>query len=244
MKDEHLKYILYDAELSASDKAKYESHMVALYLNICSCLTKMGKKDDALFSADEALKIENSFKAHYRKSQAYLNEINRTKDDIRLAILSLKEAYNISQDPFFIREMHAAKSSYENDKQQSQKWFKNMLEKKPQKTALPPSEPETNPVPDAYKPKRSEEFEVLKLATNDENKKLECAKEYLKRYLRKEEWRREYETEFIKRYGSKIYSILKIDGNEQITNEYRSVLARSLEAERGRHGEPAFKEWL
>ena len=90
--------------------------MVALYLNICACLIKLQRKEDAIFSADEALKIEASPKAHYKKAQAYLQSINRDRDDIRLAILELKEAYSLSQDPFFVKQMHEAKQSFDAEK--------------------------------------------------------------------------------------------------------------------------------
>lgn len=53
MKDEHLSYELYQIpEELAGFKEDYQTHMIALYLNICSCLTKTNKKEDALHSAD------------------------------------------------------------------------------------------------------------------------------------------------------------------------------------------------
>jgi hypothetical protein len=45
MKDEDLQYFNYDcSQLSENLKTKYENHLCALYLNICSCLTKLNKK--------------------------------------------------------------------------------------------------------------------------------------------------------------------------------------------------------
>lgn len=46
-------------------------------MNISNCLSKLNRKDEALMSADEALKVKNSVKGHYRKAQAYLQHINR-----------------------------------------------------------------------------------------------------------------------------------------------------------------------
>lgn len=58
MKDEDLLYENYQLPESAKEYAReYINHLVALYLNICSCLTKLNKKEDAIHSADEALKI-------------------------------------------------------------------------------------------------------------------------------------------------------------------------------------------
>lgn len=62
-------------------------HLIALYLNISSCLTKINKKDDAIYSAEEALKIRKTTKGHYRKAQAYLKYVNRDSNDIKLGIL-------------------------------------------------------------------------------------------------------------------------------------------------------------
>lgn len=58
MKDDDLEYRNFSlAEEQKGFKEEYEGHLVALYLNICSCLTKTNKKEDAVHSADEALKI-------------------------------------------------------------------------------------------------------------------------------------------------------------------------------------------
>lgn len=44
-------------ELSEKLQIKHKNHLVALYLNITSCLTKLNKKDDAILSAEEGLKM-------------------------------------------------------------------------------------------------------------------------------------------------------------------------------------------
>jgi hypothetical protein len=53
MKDEDLVYESYalPEERKEYDE-EYSNHLIALYLNICSCLTKQGKKEDAIHSAD------------------------------------------------------------------------------------------------------------------------------------------------------------------------------------------------
>jgi hypothetical protein len=84
-----------------------------LYLNICSCLTKQNKKEEALFSADESLKVKRTTKGHYRKAQAYLKYVNREASDIKLGLLELKEAYTIENSVDLLREMHAVKENYE-----------------------------------------------------------------------------------------------------------------------------------
>lgn len=66
---------------------------MALYLNICSCLTKTNKKEDAIHSADEALKIKETAKAYYKKAQAYLQYINKDPSDIKLGFLYLNKSY-------------------------------------------------------------------------------------------------------------------------------------------------------
>jgi hypothetical protein len=53
MKDEDLLYESY--HLSEEDKEykeEYDGHLVAIYLNICSTLTKLNRKNDAVHSAD------------------------------------------------------------------------------------------------------------------------------------------------------------------------------------------------
>lgn len=45
MKDEDLTYENYSLPTNQQEYAEeYTSHLMALYLNICSCLTKMNKK--------------------------------------------------------------------------------------------------------------------------------------------------------------------------------------------------------
>lgn len=52
MKDEDLEYCTYAlSEEQKKYEEEYSSHMVALYLNICSCLTKLNRKEDAIHSA-------------------------------------------------------------------------------------------------------------------------------------------------------------------------------------------------
>ena len=53
MKDEDLQYLNFDSStLDPSSLAKFKAHMIALYLNISSCLTKLGKKEDSVLSAE------------------------------------------------------------------------------------------------------------------------------------------------------------------------------------------------
>lgn len=84
--------------------------MSAFYLNICSCLTKLNKKEDAIRSADEALQINSTAKAHYKKAQAYLQFINKDNTDIKLGFYELNEAYKLSNDKSILEEMHRIKN--------------------------------------------------------------------------------------------------------------------------------------
>lgn len=53
MKDDDLEYHIFTLpENLARFKEEYETHLIALYLNICSCLTKANKKEDAIHSTD------------------------------------------------------------------------------------------------------------------------------------------------------------------------------------------------
>lgn len=53
MKDEDLEYLTFSLPEEMEEfKEEYENHLIALYLNICSCLTKTNKKEDAVHSAD------------------------------------------------------------------------------------------------------------------------------------------------------------------------------------------------
>lgn len=73
MKDEDLVYHQFDeSSLDPPLKNAHEKHLIALYLNISSCLTKKNKKEEAIFSAEEALKIEDTAKGHYKRAIAYL----------------------------------------------------------------------------------------------------------------------------------------------------------------------------
>ena len=59
MRDEDLAYEIYSIPTDRKEyEEEYTSHLVALYLNICSCLTKLNRKEDAVHSADEALKLK------------------------------------------------------------------------------------------------------------------------------------------------------------------------------------------
>ncbi len=78
MKDEDLLYQNYCLPATQQEYAEeYTNHVLALYLNICSSLTKINKKEDAIHSADEALKLRETAKGYYKKAQAYLQFINR-----------------------------------------------------------------------------------------------------------------------------------------------------------------------
>jgi tetratricopeptide (TPR) repeat protein len=73
MKDEDLVYHQFDeSSLDPPLKNVHQKHLIALYLNISSCLAKKNKKEEAIFSAEEALKIEDTAKGHYKRAIAYL----------------------------------------------------------------------------------------------------------------------------------------------------------------------------
>lgn len=76
---------------------------MAIYLNICSTLTKINRKNDAIHSADEALKIKETAKAYYKKAQSYIQFINRDSEDIKLGFYYLNKSYEISKDPIIIQ---------------------------------------------------------------------------------------------------------------------------------------------
>ena len=104
MKDEDLMYEFY--QLSEEDKGykeEYEGHLVAIYLNICSTLTKLNRKNDGIHSADEALKIKVTAKAYYKKAQSYIQFINRDSEDIKLGFYYLNKSYEISKDAIIIQ---------------------------------------------------------------------------------------------------------------------------------------------
>ena len=110
MKDQDMIYQLYSLpETSKEYLDQYDKHMIALYLNISSCLTKMNKKEDAIHSADEALKIKETAKAFYKKAHAYLKFINRETPDIKLGFYYLNKSYQLSKDSSIIEEMHKIK---------------------------------------------------------------------------------------------------------------------------------------
>ena len=104
MKDQDLMYEFY--QLSEEDKGykeEYEGHLVAIHLNICSTLTKLNRKNDAIHSADEALKIKETAKAYYKKAQSYIQFINRDSEDIKLGFYYLNKSYEISKDAIIIQ---------------------------------------------------------------------------------------------------------------------------------------------
>lgn len=103
--------------------------MIALYLNICSCLTKTNKKEDALHSADEALKIKETAKGYYKKAQIYLQYINREGADIKLGFYYLNKCYEISKDQSVVQEMHKIKKEIDEERDKEKKWFKFMFDK-------------------------------------------------------------------------------------------------------------------
>lgn len=79
-------------------------------MNICSALTKMNKKDEALHSSEEALKINNNnAKIYYKKAQAFLQYINRDSSDIKLGFYYLNKAYELSKDQSILVQMHKIK---------------------------------------------------------------------------------------------------------------------------------------
>ena len=85
--DEDIKYRTFSPKYVAQEQP-YNNVMNSIYLNICSCLTKLNCKEDAIYAADQALEIDQTNpKAHYRKAQAYLKYINRSADDIKLGFL-------------------------------------------------------------------------------------------------------------------------------------------------------------
>lgn len=103
MKDSDLTHQEFDTkDLSEIMKNKYNENMNAIYLNICHCLTKLNRKEEAIHSADLALKIQKTAKGYYKKAQAYLQYINRDETDYKLGLLELKEAYSLSNDKFIL----------------------------------------------------------------------------------------------------------------------------------------------
>jgi hypothetical protein len=133
MKDEDLIYETYILPEERQDfREEYNSHLVALYLNICSCLTKLNKKEDAIHSADEALKIKETAKAYYKKAQAYLQFINKETPDIKLGFYYLNKSYELSKDPSIVQQMHKIKKEIDEDRDKEKKWFKFMFDKNSQ----------------------------------------------------------------------------------------------------------------
>lgn len=103
MKDSDLTHQEFGTQnLSQEMKNKYNENLNAIYLNICHCLTKLNRKEQALYSADLALKIQKTAKGYYKKAQVYLQFINRDETDFKLGLLQLKEAYNLSNDKFIL----------------------------------------------------------------------------------------------------------------------------------------------
>lgn len=130
MKDEDLIYENYQLPETAKEYAgEYSNHLIALYLNICSCLTKLNKKEDAIHSADEALKINETAKGYYKKAQAYLQYINKESSDIKLGFYYLNKSYEISKDPSIVQQMHRIKKEIDEDREKEKKWFKFMFDK-------------------------------------------------------------------------------------------------------------------
>ena len=108
LKDEDIIYENYRPD--SEYKEEHEAHLVALYLNICSALTKMNKKQEAIHSSEEALKLnESNPKIYYKKAQAYLQYINRGTSDIKLGFYYLNKAYELSKDQTILAQMHKIK---------------------------------------------------------------------------------------------------------------------------------------
>ena len=61
-------------------------------------------------SVNEAMKIEETAKGHYKKAQAYLQYINRSIPDIKLGFYELSKAYEMSKDDSILREMKKIKT--------------------------------------------------------------------------------------------------------------------------------------
>jgi hypothetical protein len=69
----------------------------------------MNKKEDAIHSADEALKLRETAKGYYKKAQAYLQFINKETQDIKLGFYYLNKSYELSKDPSLVQQMHRIK---------------------------------------------------------------------------------------------------------------------------------------
>lgn len=85
-------------------------------MNICSCLTKMNKKEDALHSVNEGMKIKETAKGNYKKAQVYLQYINKDCNDVKLGLLYLHRAYELSKDGAILQLMYSVKQEIEEEK--------------------------------------------------------------------------------------------------------------------------------
>jgi hypothetical protein len=259
MKDEHLTYELYRLPEDCSRfRDEYEAHMVALYLNICSCLTKANKKEDAIHSAEEALQLKETAKGYYKKAQAYLQFINREDSDIKLGFYYLNKCYELSKDQAVVQEMHKIKRELDQERNKEKEWFKFMFDKnardkqeqtkqlKPEKKVQEPSkeaqEPKTESAHAKAKDPRAERMSAqmaemeLGQKAEPEDEKLERTKEKLFKFanldLTEEQWLESYEGEFIAKHGSKIYSIIQLLGQREALGEYRAMFAQCLECKK------------
>lgn len=77
----------------------------------------MNKKDEAIHSAEEAYKINDSNpKIYYKKAQAYLQYINRDSSDVKLGFYYLNKAYELSKDQSILVQMHKIKKELDEER--------------------------------------------------------------------------------------------------------------------------------
>lgn len=90
----------------------------------------MNKKDEALHSSEQALKIDDkNGKIYYKKAQAFLKYINRSTQDIKLGFFYLNKAYELSRDESILVQMHKIKKQLDEQREKQKNWFKFMFDK-------------------------------------------------------------------------------------------------------------------
>ena len=122
LKDSDLRYNKYEPE--EEHRASLDGHLSKLYLNICLCLTKLNRKEEAIAATEEVIRMEpDNAKAYYRKGQAYVQYINREETDVKEGLKWLERSYEISKDPQLLNEMQAIRRKVVEERHKAKKAF-------------------------------------------------------------------------------------------------------------------------
>jgi hypothetical protein len=71
--------------------------MLKLHSNLCFCVAKLNFMNEAIYCADQAIKIEPwNVGCQYRKGQPYLQYTNLDQNDIREGFVCLKRIFSRS----------------------------------------------------------------------------------------------------------------------------------------------------